>query len=55
VWGWELIGTLNTVGTKATPLAAMTMELDWKVSNPLVKEQSSMNFWIKGDGSIKQL
>jgi hypothetical protein len=60
LWGYNFEAVVNianvvNAGTTAAPLAAMTMEINWKVSNPLVKENSAMNFWISGDGKIKQI
>ncbi len=47
----EVVSVLN-VGRSDAPIAAMEMNMVWRVSNVLFKSQNAVNYYVRGDGPL---
>jgi hypothetical protein len=47
----EVVRVLN-VGRADAPIAAMEMNMVWRVSNVLFKSQNAVNYYVRGDGPL---
>lgn len=59
VWGYTFnskveVQRLINLGTKEDPVAGMEMKLSWQISTPMKDTQESQNFFVTGNGEIKQ-
>lgn len=48
----EVVRVLN-VGRDDAPIAAMELNMVWRVNNVLFKSQRAINYFIRGDGQLK--
>ncbi len=60
VWGYKfnatgLVLNVTNAGTKANPLAAVELSLDWSVESVLKHMGQSVRYYIRGDGLFKNL
>jgi hypothetical protein len=59
-WGFKVNGevrvaNVTNAGTKAFPVGAIQMDVNWVISTPLKYSESTETFYVRGDGLFKQL
>lgn len=59
-WGFKVTGevriaNVTNAGTKAFPVGAIQMDVNWVISTPVKYSESTETFYVRGDGLFKQL
>ena len=51
--GQSEVANIQNVGRADAPIAAMELNMIWRVNNVLFKSQNALNYYVRGDGPLK--
>lgn len=59
-WGYNMesevkVGQVLNMGSHQNPMAGMEMSIHWRVRTPIIDNQNTIHFFVKGDGEQKRL
>jgi len=59
-WGFKLdaevkVANVTNAGTRANPVAGIQLDVNWVVSTPLQRSESTESFYVRGDGLYRHL
>ena len=49
------VGQLINLGSRTDPEAGMEIAVRWKVKNPIISNQNTENYFVRGNGELTQL